>query len=384
MEGARLSDAIHFGDLISATRSMHAIFRLIDRAATASSAVLIEGETGTGKELVARAIHRRGPRRGRVFVAQNCAALPEDLLESELFGHVRGAFTGALRTTRGLLAMADRGTVFLDEITDCSAGVQAKLLRFLQNGVVRPVGGTRETALDVRVISATNRDLEEEVTKGNFRKDLFYRLNVIPIKVPPLRERREDIPCLASLFLAEYTGREGKRIDGFTPEAMGLLTTYDFPGNVRELENEVARVVALHHGGWLVTEREISEKIRKYSASGFTIPRAAGAPLKSSLMEAERGIIARAIEQYGGNISRTARALGVSRYGLYKKMAVLGIRRPPAGAMRRDAVAAPAGAPAHPTHGTREDSARTPAGRRGRIPGVLRRDPPFRRSLDGG
>ena len=151
-----------------------------------------------------------------------------------------------------------------------------------------------------------------------------------------------------------------------------------------QLENEVARVVALHHGGWLVTEREISEKIRKYSASGFTIPRAAGAPLKSSLMEAERGIIARAIEQYGGNISRTALALGVSRYGLYKKMAVHGIRRPPAGAMRRDAVAAPAGAPAHPTHGTREDSARTPAGRRGRIPGVLRRDPPFRRSLDGG
>lgn len=336
MKGARLSDTIHFGDLISTTGAMHALFRLIEKAAAGTSAVLIEGETGTGKELIARAIHYRGPRRERVFIAQNCAALPEELLESELFGHVRGAFTGALRTTRGLLAMADRGTVFLDEIADCSARVQAKLLRFLQNGVVRPVGGTKETALDVRIISATNRDLEEEVSKGNFRKDLFYRLNVIPIRVPPLRERRQDIPCLASLFLAECARREGKRIDGFTGEAMELLAAYDFPGNVRELENEIARVVALHQGGSAVTALDISDKIRMHYASRHAFPYAAGAPLRKSLRDAEREIIAHALEQWGGNITRAALALGVSRYGLYKKMAGYGIRRPPPDGRHRE------------------------------------------------
>jgi transcriptional regulator with PAS, ATPase and Fis domain len=296
--------------------------------------VLIEGETGTGKELIARAIHYRGPRRERVFIAQNCAALPETLLESELFGHVRGAFTGALRTTRGLLAMADRGTVFLDEIADCSSGVQAKLLRFLQNGVVRPVGGTKEYALDVRIISATNRDLEEEVAKGHFRKDLFYRLNVIPIGVPPLRERRLDIPCLAALFLAEYAGRAGIRIEGFTGEAMELLAAYDFPGNVRELENEIARVVALHQGGSPVTVHDLSDKIRRLSGGPHALSYPSGVPLKKSLKALERDIIKRALEESQGNVTRAALALGVSRYGLYKKMNDQGISHPSPGRSR--------------------------------------------------
>ncbi|MEI6633225.1 MAG: sigma 54-interacting transcriptional regulator [Chlamydiota bacterium] len=326
-----ITDEMQFGDIIRAPGSMHALFRLIEKAAAGTSAVLIEGETGTGKELIARAIHHHGPRREHVFIAQNCAALSESLLESELFGHVRGAFTGALRTTRGLLAMADRGTVFLDEIADCSAAVQAKLLRFLQDGVVRPVGGTQELALDVRIISATNRDLEEEVAKGNFRKDLFYRLNVIPIMVPPLRERRQDIPCLASHFLAEYAGRAGKKIEGFTGEAMRLLEAYDFPGNVRELENEIARISAMHQGGSLVAVNDLSDKIRRVSGDPHTISYPPGVPLKESMKALERDIIAHALEESQGNVTRAALALGVSRYGLYKKMNGQGIAHPARG-----------------------------------------------------
>jgi transcriptional regulator with PAS, ATPase and Fis domain len=314
------SNEAHFLSIAGTTGAMRDLFRLVEKAAAGTSAVLIEGETGTGKELIARAIHSHGPRRERVFIAQNCAALPEPLLESELFGHVRGAFTGALRSTRGLLAMADRGTVFLDEIVDCSPAVQAKLLRFLQDGAVRPVGGTRERALDVRIISATNRRIEEEVAEGNFRKDLFYRLNVIPIRVPPLRERRGDIPRLASFFLSRYADRSGKRMEGFTREAMELLVAYEYPGNVRELENEIARIVALHPGDAAVSETDLSEKIRRQRRGGWTPPSAPGTSLRSRLRALERDLIARALVECGGNISRTASSLGLSRFGLYKKM----------------------------------------------------------------
>ncbi len=320
------SNEAHFLSIAGTTGAMRDLFRLVEKAAAGTSAVLIEGETGTGKELIARAIHSHGPRRERVFIAQNCAALPEPLLESELFGHVRGAFTGALRSTRGLLAMADRGTVFLDEIVDCSPAVQAKLLRFLQDGAVRPVGGTRERALDVRIISATNRRIEEEVAEGNFRKDLFYRLNVIPIRVPPLRERRGDIPRLASFFLSRYADRSGKRMEGFTREAMELLVAYEYPGNVRELENEIEKGVLLIPEGGMIDTDALSEK--------FSAARPAGAApafspeqmrFDQAVAAVQREWIAHALKKHGGNKTKAAEELGMDRKTLNAMIERLGL-----------------------------------------------------------
>ncbi|MDD5556061.1 MAG: sigma-54 dependent transcriptional regulator [bacterium] len=253
--------------LIGSTETMGEVLRLVEKAAAGNFAVLIEGETGTGKELLARAIHTSGPRRRAAFVPQNCAAMPESLLESELFGHVRGAFTDATVSRQGLLAAANGGTIFLDEIAESSPRVQVKLLRFLQDGVIRPLGSVREIRLDVRVISATNHSLQEEVARGGFRRDLFYRLNVFPIRVPPLRDRRRDIPLLAAHFLRLYARRAGARIDGFTAETMRLLEAYPFPGNVRELQNEIERIVAMHREGNLVRPDELSKR--------FTAPRRA-------------------------------------------------------------------------------------------------------------
>ncbi|MCX6354911.1 MAG: sigma 54-interacting transcriptional regulator [Candidatus Aureabacteria bacterium] len=319
----------HIQKIIGGTEVMHEVRGLVEKAAVTSITVLLEGETGTGKEIIARAIHYSGPRRKNIFLAQNCAALPVELLESELFGYVRGAFTGANTDKRGLLIVADGGTMFLDEITECSLPIQAKLLRVIESGIIRPVGSTREVAVDIRIIAATNRSLENETQRGTFRKDLFYRLNVFPIRVPPLRERRDDIPLLAQHFLDLYAKSAGKSIEGFTSDAMRALMAYDFMGNVRELENEIERIIVMHEEAPFIGADALSLKIRKVadrkSRGSVIYGRNA---LKSAVKDAERDIIAEALASSGGNVTRTAKRLGVSRYGLYKKLADHNMRPP--------------------------------------------------------
>ncbi|MBP1636820.1 MAG: pilR, partial [Acidobacteria bacterium] len=237
-----------FSNIIGRSRAMQAVFDLVETVAPTNSTILVTGESGTGKELVARAVHTNSLRRDQAFVALNCAALPETLLESELFGHMRGAFTGAATTKKGLLEAAERGTVFLDEISEMSTMMQVKLLRVLQERKFRRVGGTEEIDADIRIIAATNRDLAKAVSDGAFREDLYYRINVIPIHLPPLRERREDITPLAEHFVAKYRELMGKPVTGLTPEALRWLESADWPGNVRQLENVIERAVALERG----------------------------------------------------------------------------------------------------------------------------------------
>jgi transcriptional regulator with GAF, ATPase, and Fis domain len=293
------------------------VFRLVETVCRTNSTVLLTGESGTGKELVARAIHSLSLRRSRPFVAVNCGAMPEALLESELFGHVRGAFTGADKDKKGLIEAADGGTVFLDEIGEMPLSMQVKLLRVLQERKYRPVGGTDEFSADIRVIAATNRDLPKLVGEGKFREDLFYRLNVIPMKMPPLRERIDDIPLIADHFLAKYTREMSKTIDGFEPETLGALAAYRWPGNVRELENVVERAVALE------PERRISpatlpENIRtgQPATSGSADVDAAiaggGFNLERHLQDIERSHLERALERAGGVQTRAADVLGLS------------------------------------------------------------------------
>jgi len=238
-----------FDNIIGRSPRMRQIFGLIERVARTASTVLIQGESGTGKELIARAVHFSSPRAGRRFLSLNCGAMPENLLESELFGHERGAFTGAVREKKGLFHEADHGTLFLDEIGEMSLTMQVKLLRALQDKVIRRVGGTEEETVDVRIIAATNQQLPEKITRGEFREDLYYRINVIPIQLPALRERREDIPLLASHFLQKYSHALGVETKRISAEAMRMLESYAWPGNVRELENLIERAVALSTGG---------------------------------------------------------------------------------------------------------------------------------------
>ncbi|MCX6357692.1 MAG: sigma-54-dependent Fis family transcriptional regulator [Candidatus Aureabacteria bacterium] len=314
------SDQVRWGtrEILGSTDAIHGVRRLVEKAARGSSTILIEGETGTGKELVAQAIHSRSARHRKIFLAQNCAAMPDGLLESELFGHCRGAFTGALAERRGLFEVANGGTVFLDEIADCTPAMQAKLLRVLESGVIRPIGGTRELKIDMRVIVATNRTLEDEVRRGRFRRDLYYRLSVFPIRMPALRERPEDIPLLAKHFLATHAGRMRRGIRGFTAGAMEVLKSYEFKGNVRELENEIERLVAMHEGGGMIEAGELSRKITcRPLKPGH---RGGEAPLREALREFEREFIKANLDSCGGNKTRAAKRLGISRYGLYKKI----------------------------------------------------------------
>ena len=252
-----------FEELIGTSPAMTRVYDLMDKVLRTDTSVLLLGETGTGKELVARAIHYNGPRKNRLFVPQNCAELPENLLESELFGHKRGAFTGATFDKRGLFEVAHEGAIFLDEIGDTSPEVQVRLLRVLQEGEIRPVGGSQWKQVDVRVISATNVDLDDAVEKGLFRRDLYYRLAVFPITIPPLRARKEDIPLLADHFLGRYAEKKGISVRGFTSEALDALTDYPFPGNVRELENEVQRAVVLAEEGDIIGLEHLSAKMRQ-------------------------------------------------------------------------------------------------------------------------
>jgi len=300
-----------FGGLWGQSPEMQSVARLLDRIASSGANVLITGETGTGKEVVARAVHEHGRRPDGPFVAVNCAALPEPLLESELLGHVRGAFTGATMTKRGKFALADGGSIFLDEIGTMTTAIQAKLLRVLQEREFEPLGAERTQRVDVRVIAATNRDLKQMVSEGKFQEDLYYRLNVIPIVIPPLRERRDDIGVLIDHFVEKHRQRTGKRIERLEDDVVQALLKYDWPGNVRELENTIERAVVLATGP-VISSSAIS-------LLGATSAPPAGLPsmrLHQNLEWVERETIRRALEQSGGVKKDAAEAMGISQRAL--------------------------------------------------------------------
>jgi DNA-binding NtrC family response regulator len=301
----------HYG-IIGKSRAIRDVMNRAELVAESKSTVLITGETGTGKELVARAIHARSAQRSMPMIKVNCAAIPETLLESELFGHVRGAFTGATFTKKGRFALADGGTIFLDEIGTISLAVQAKLLRVLQEREFEPLGAERTQRVDVRVIAATNRDLRQMVAEGKFLEDLYYRLNVIPIAMPPLRDRREDVPLLVDHFVRRYAERSGKTIDGVDDKTMTELTRYDWPGNVRELENTMERAVVLATGS-LLTSRTV------LLMSATATPAAAAVPslkLHQNLEWAERETMRKALEQARGVKKDAAELMGISQRAL--------------------------------------------------------------------
>jgi Nif-specific regulatory protein len=313
-----------FSDIIGDSSAMKEIFRQLEKVIDTRATVCIEGETGTGKEVIASAIHYQGKRRDKLFVAQNCAAMPENLLESELFGHKKGAFTGADHDKKGLFEIADGGTLFLDEIGEMTLNLQAKLLRVLQEGEIRPVGGTQNKAIDVRIICATNRSLEKEVEKGTFRQDLYYRLRVFPIRLPPLRERREDIPLLVDHFLRKYTVEMNKPVAGVTPEALDQLSAYSWPGNIRELENEVQRCVIQCDPEGFITPDLLAPAVRKVEGLlGRVAPKKG--TLKDMMEEVERWLLVEALRDHGGNKTKTAETLGITREGLHKKLAKYGM-----------------------------------------------------------
>jgi Nif-specific regulatory protein len=311
-------------DLVGRSRALHELVKQLDKVADTRVSVLVEGETGTGKELVACALHYRSRRRDKLFVAQNCAAFSEQLLESELFGHRRGAFTGATEEKKGLFEVADGGTLFLDEVGEMPLGLQAKLLRVLQEGEVRPVGSTQVKHVDVRIVAATNRKLEDEVLAGRFRQDLFYRLKVFPLVVPPLRERREDIAALAEHFLALHSREIGKPIAGFAQETLAALAAHDWPGNVRELSNEVQRLVIQADPGAFISADHLSASVRP-SAPLVERTGATTGTLKDRVEQVERFILLEVLREHDNNKTSAAKALGITREGLHKKLKQLGI-----------------------------------------------------------
>jgi len=309
-----------FDDIIGRSPAMLAVYQLIETIAPTTSTVLLTGESGTGKELVARAIHFNSPRKDRPFVAVNCGALPETLLESELFGHVRGAFTGAEVNKKGLVEVAEKGTIFLDEIGEMSAPMQVKLLRVLQERKYRRVGGTEETLADIRIIAATNKDLARLVADGQFREDLFYRINVIPVHLPALRDRQDDVPLLAEHFAAKYTAQLRKDIQGLSPEAMQCLQAYAWPGNIRELENAMERAVALERTSRIGAD-SLPDRVRNGDAPPAAAPAAPARPeefpdtgfdLERHVREIEREYIAEALRRANGVKVRAADLLGMS------------------------------------------------------------------------
>jgi transcriptional regulator with PAS, ATPase and Fis domain len=347
-----------FAEIVGASDSIRETLHLMESAASSPISVLIEGETGTGKELVARGIHRASERAEAAFVAVNCAALPADLLEAELFGHARGAFTGAVTERRGLFEAAHGGSMFLDEVGDLPLSMQVKLLRVLQEGEIMPVGTTRPRKVDVRIIAATNHNLRSAVDAGTFRADLYYRISAFPIAVPPLRARRSDVPLLADRFLTESAERHRKKIAGIDANAFALLTAYDWPGNIRQLRNEIERAVALTPQGGTIRAEAFSREISVPGGSPVARPRgevgsdaiappatsrideetasppaaAEGsngtteADLRSARTAFESRFIAEQLRANGGNVSRTAEALGISRVMLQKKMKEYGLR----------------------------------------------------------
>ena len=311
-------------EIIGKSEAMRKVIEHLDKVVDTRVTVLIEGETGTGKELIAAAVHYRSRRRDKLFVAQNCAALAESLLESELFGHKKGSFTGATDEKKGLFEIADGGTLFLDEITETPMSLQSKLLRALQEGEIRPVGATAPKHVNVRIVAATNRNLEDEVKAGRFREDLYYRLKVFPIRIPPLRERRDDIPVLAAHFLGRYAQEIGKPVGGFTQQAMELMLAYNWPGNVRELQNEVQRLVIQLEPGAFATPELLSQRIRQVEGlvgrAGVT-----KGTLKDMMDSVEKYFLLEALRDHGNNKTNAAKTLGITREGLHKKLRQFGI-----------------------------------------------------------
>jgi DNA-binding NtrC family response regulator len=317
---ARLGEELTVNELIGTSVPMERVKEIIGKVAVTDSPVLIEGESGTGKELVAAAIHRLSSRAKRSFIPVNCSAIPQDLLESEFFGHVRGAFSGAVADALGLFRGADEGTIFLDEIAELSPALQVKLLRVLQEMQVRPVGSTKAYPVDVRVIAATNRDLERAMTEGSFRQDLFYRLNVVRIMLPPLRERRDDIQALVSHFLRRFNRRFHRDVRGIAADALAALTAYTFPGNVRELENLIERAYAMG----------AREQIQLSDLPTLSKAAAAAPPVTSpdtvpALGDVERELILKALAVFKDDKEAAAKALGISRRTIYRRLKEYGV-----------------------------------------------------------
>ena len=305
-----------FKEMVGQSPSMLELFDIINRLLDTDATVMIQGESGTGKELVARAIHYNGDRKGKAFVSLFCGSLPDTLLESELFGHKKGAFTGATADKAGLFEVADGGTLFLDEVADLSPSLQTALLRVLQEGEVKRIGETKVRHVDVRIISASNKSLEDLIEEGTFREDLFYRLNTVPVTTPPLRDRNEDIPLLAHHFLDKYAKGRRSGIKGFTPEAVDLLQTYHWPGNVRELQNTVERAVVLTSKEYIgvddlklkISEKPLAHKYRKKASDGAT------------LKHIEKLVVQDTLERNEGNVTKSARELGVSRSWIHLRL----------------------------------------------------------------
>jgi two-component system response regulator PilR (NtrC family) len=314
--------------LIGKSPPMQRVFEVIRKIAPARTSVLLIGESGTGKELAARAVHELSGRDADAFIAVNCGAIPETLIESEFFGHVKGAFTGANSERPGLFEAAHGGTIFLDEIGELPVPMQVKLLRVLQERKVKKVGGTQEKEVDVRVVAATNRDLEAEVEKGTFRQDLFYRLNVIQLRLPPLRERREDVPILVDHFVRKFAAEHGRKISGVDPDAMSALVNHSFPGNVRELENLIERAVTLAPADRIPLDTlpplNSLSTAQPHLGPEPALPEA-GMDLEKALEDFERGIIIKALERTGGNRTEAARLLGVTFRSLRYRLSKLGI-----------------------------------------------------------
>ena len=325
---SRLGEQLRMSELVSVSPAMEALKGMIVRVAPADSPVLIEGESGTGKELVAAAIHRLSVRASGPFITVNCGAVPSDLLESEFFGHVRGAFSGAVADTLGLFRSAHGGTIFLDEVAELPPPLQVKLLRVLQEKDVRPVGSTRSYSVDTRVIAATNKNLETAIKDGSLRQDLFYRLNVVRIHVPALRDRKPDVPALVTAFIRQFNQQFGREIKGIAPDAMAALLAYDFPGNVRELENLIERAYALG----------ARDQVRLVDlpalggpppaapvAAPPTVTAVSGGAAVPTLAQAERDLILRALDIHGNDRAKAARALGLSSRTLYRRLKEYGI-----------------------------------------------------------
>jgi PAS domain S-box-containing protein len=317
-----------FEDIVGRSPAMRRLFEILPDIAGSSSTVLIEGASGTGKELFARALHNLSPRKKRPFVAVNCGALPDALLESELFGYKAGAFTDARKDKPGRFALADRGTIFLDEIGDVSPAMQARLLRVLQERYIEPLGSVEPLKVDVRVVAATNKDLAELVRQGKFREDLFYRIRVIHLRLPPLRERREDIPLLVDRFIAKFNRLQDKDITGVSPEVIARLMEHDYPGNVRELENIIEQAFVLCRGGTIGLNHlppELKPAVPETGAPGSTM----------SIRWMERCLIEAALRRQGGNRVRAAKELGIDPSTLYRKLKSLEIEPPVSDGRRR-------------------------------------------------
>lgn len=323
---AEVKSIFGFEGIVGMSEGMRQVMTLLPRVAQTDTTVLVTGESGTGKELIARAIHAASRRPQGPFVSVSCAALPENLLESELFGHVKGAFTGALAARRGLFEEASRGTLFLDEIGEAPLSIQVKLLRVLEERSIRRLGDNRSIPMDVRIVAATNRDLQAAVREKLFREDLFYRLNVVPIAVPPLRERRDDIPLLVTHFIEKSARKVNKPVSRMSPQAMSLLMAYRWPGNVRELENVIQRIIVVAKGDTLDVQDLPPEILGKEE------PRASALDLKDIMREsaglAEKKLILDALTKSGGNVTQAAQALGISRVTLQKKMKLYNLRDP--------------------------------------------------------